>query len=156
MNIVNLFFVANNISFINKSLLTNVTFMRSVVLVHHFNMSFEVALHPKGLGTLFTLVKSLLCVMRFKVVIESTFLCKAFVTFVTLEFTFPLAMSNYHVSIKESFVLFWLSTYVTNKIIDFVVDMLLMLFQSLQCRRNKSTYFTNMLNKLVINCNVLP
>ena len=151
-----MFLMADKISFIIKSLLTNVTLIWPDFVMDHSNMSAQVTLHPKGLGTLFTLVKSLLCVMRFKVVIESTFLCKAFVTFVTLEFTFPLAMSNYHVSIKESFVLFWLSTYVTNKIIDFVVDMLLMLFQSLQCRRNKSTYFTNMLNKLVINCNVLP
>ena len=64
INIVYMFLMADKISFIIKTFLTNVTLIWPDFVMDHSNMSAQVTLHPKGLGTLFTLVKSFSCMMR--------------------------------------------------------------------------------------------
>ena len=67
VNIVLRLFVFDNISFVHKSFLANVTFVRSVFFMNHTNMSPKIILHPKCFWTLFTPVKRFSCMMRLDV-----------------------------------------------------------------------------------------
>ena len=91
-------FVLDEVSFVHKSFLTNVTLIWPVFFMDHANMSFQVALHPKGFGTLITLEKSCFS-MSLLVCFQKELPCEAFVTLITLEFPFTLSMGNDHVFI---------------------------------------------------------
>ena len=98
-----MFLMADKISFIIKSLLTNVTLIWPDFVMDHSNMSAQVTLHPKGFRTLFTLIKSLLCVMRLEMGLQNTVTSKAFITLVTLELSFTNLMNSDHMTIQILF-----------------------------------------------------
>ena len=93
MNIVHIFLMPDDISFIVESLLTYVTFIRLDFVMNHSNMNLQVEFQPESLFTLFTLKESGF-VMPFLMETEKTSFSKSFVTLVT--FVLLFAYSMYH------------------------------------------------------------
>ena len=94
---VNIGFMSNQISFIQKSFGTHITLIRSILLVHNTNVSLQITLDLECFGTLSTLIQIVRVMYLFKMFLQACWIGKSHVTCVTFMPFFTFTMHPIHV-----------------------------------------------------------
>ena len=118
---MNISLMFDQITFIQKSFSTNVTFVGSPLLMNNPNMMSQVLLGPKLLRTLITMINCVFCMLILDVITQSSFSVKTIFTMGTLMFQFTNLVTTCQMFFEFFVPGIRFGTDVTNKIVDFVM-----------------------------------
>ena len=120
--------MSNYITFIQKTFITNVTLMWSILFMNYPHMSLQVIPDLKGFRTLVTLVNGIGIMNLFKVFFLALISNELHSTNVTLILLFTNVMSSQHVLFQLVLFTVLFSTNVTELSFDLLINCFLVLF----------------------------